>query len=150
MGFKIWNGKLLVNDSGQPIDCSTCPCSAACGFCAAGTLPNTILFTLDNVGNSSCLDCGELNQTYTLSATTDPCIYEGEAGTACGSVTVNLQFLSTQISGGFNLDAIPMFGFQVNLEGPYSCTTGRSATVTAPQTDPCDFTAATVDFEGVL
>jgi hypothetical protein len=153
LNLDLWEtgGHLIENEAGTLlIECDECPCTADCDNCSGGTQPDTIEFTLANVGNGTCSNCGEFNQTYILTrAAGFECIYEGEASTNCGNPTISFQFTDTGVNGSFNVGAVAMFGFHIILTPPYNCSTERTLTITAPQDLECDFTNATASYVGV-
>lgn len=150
MPFRMLGNRLIVDDSGHPIECSTCICPEPCDpSCLPNTQPPTVVFSVRNVSNESCTSCDQLNVDYFLTRVSGlPCSYEGEAVTDCGDVFINFDYTPTQVNGGFQLNGIPVFGFVVNTTAPYDCTIGREFTITSPSTSPCNFSTVTSSYVG--
>lgn len=71
------SGRLLVDSSGRPIDCPTCPCSSSGGptseCCPGFVFSTTLTWTITAIGGDSAA-CGfAVGQTLTL--TFDPAFY---------------------------------------------------------------------------
>lgn len=67
--FALWmkGSTLLVDNSGQPIDCPNCPCDCICENCAGPACPGSYTIVIEDFANSGCSDCaGSLNGEYTV------------------------------------------------------------------------------------
>lgn len=92
----IWTngGTLVVDGSGKPIDCGSCPCSeGTCelGCCNAGRWPDTIQCDLGALGwvDADCDACDtlggvyELNYDAGLSVPSTSCVWSYDSGVIC-------------------------------------------------------------------
>lgn len=131
MSFRLnSSGQLLVNNSGQPIDCSTCPCSVACtsGTCddtlCCRANPASVLLTVPTGtfagGPFPCSsgDCSGLEGEFVLTNTAG-CVYISTGSGICNIVADPSTFTCKNLFGSamefqyrFTLTAI---GAQVRL-----------------------------------
>ncbi len=92
----IWTngGTLVVDGSGKPIDCATCPCNeGTCelGCCNAGRWPDTIQCDLGTLGwvDNGCDACDTLGGVYELaynaglSTPSTSCVWTYDSGEIC-------------------------------------------------------------------
>lgn len=59
-------GKPIINSSGAPIDCPTCPCSSGVTCCFTAPVPTCLEIVFSGVTNGTCTACASFNSTYEL------------------------------------------------------------------------------------
>lgn len=93
MGFFVsTSNRLVVNNTGNPVDCSTCPCG--CGVCAKcnARTPCSIQVVFSGIVDAlNCTNCDLINGTYVLTKTTAAAgcnwTYFTSSGFGCGFFT---------------------------------------------------------------
>lgn len=81
--FAFWmkGGTLLVDNSGQPIECADCMCDCICDNCVGPACPSEYTLVIEDVANLDCTECagglnGEFNVTRDLGLDPTGCCFK--------------------------------------------------------------------------